>query len=349
MTRKTLAELTELVGGRLKGDPATVITGIAGVREAQAGQITFAANVRYQEWLQKTRASAAVVKPDIDMPDGMPAIVVERPEAAFEKITRCFAPEPIEYEEGIHPTAVIAESVKLGVDVSVGAHAVIAPDVVVGDRTVIRPLVYVGHEVEIGSDCLIYPNVTIRERVRIGDRCILHAGVVLGSDGFGYQRAADGSQEKIMQTGTVVLEDDVEVGACSCIDRARFDRTLVKSGTKIDNFVQIAHNCVIGRNAILVSQVGLCGSAHIGAGSVLAGKASVNGHVTLGDNVMVGGLAGVTRDVPDGMRVSGFPAQDHAQELRLMAHIQRLPELVERIKKLEKRIRELEHTTDDDC
>ncbi|HUU42816.1 MAG TPA: UDP-3-O-(3-hydroxymyristoyl)glucosamine N-acyltransferase [Planctomycetota bacterium] len=348
MTRKTLGELAELVQGALEGDPDTVITAVAGVREARPGQITFAANLRYEEWLRNSRASAALVKAGMSGRDGMPVIVVDDPERAFATIVGCFAPGPVRFDRGIHPSAIIAPDAKLGRDVSVGACSVVEAGAVIGDRTVLRPLVYVGPDVEIGSDCLLHPHVALRERVHVGNRCILHAGVVIGTEGFGYERAADGSHHMVPQTGTVVIEDDVEIGACSCVDRARFGETIVGKGTKIDNLVQVGHNCVIGANAILVAQVGLCGSAHVGSGSVLAGKAAINGHVTVGNHVLVGGKAGVTHDVPDGMRISGFPAQDHAKELRLMAQIRRLPELAERVRELERKLRELGHATNDD-
>ena len=347
MTKKTLGELAGLVDGTVVGDPSTVISGVAGVREARAGDITFAANARYAGRLKVSKASAAVVVPGLVVENGMPLIQVERPDEAFTKIADCFAPTPLEYETGVHPSAVVADDVKLGKDVSIGAQVVVEADSSIGDRTVIRPQSYIGREVTIGSDCLIYPNVTVRERVSIGDRCTLHSGTVIGSDGFGYVTRG-GRHEKIPQVGTVVIEDDVEIGACVTVDRARFDRTWIKKGTKIDNLVQVAHNVVIGENCLVVSMVGLAGSVHVGKGTILAGKASVDGHVVLGDNVVVGGLAGVTRDVPDGMRVSGFPAQPHDQELKLTASLRRVPQLLQRIKELESRVRELEHPTDDD-
>ena len=347
MIAKTLEELARLVDGKVVGDPSMVITGVAGVREAARGDITFAANQRYAGRLKHSKASAAVVVPGLVVGNGMPLIQAEKPDEAFTKIADVFAPPAVEYEPGVHPTAVIAGDVKLGKDVSIGAHVVVEAGVSIGDRTVLRPQTYVGHAVTIGEDCLIYPNVTIRERVTVGSRCIVHSGTVIGSDGFGYVRR-EGRHEKIPQVGTVVIEDDVEIGACVTIDRARFDRTWIRRGTKIDNLVQIAHNVVIGENSLIVSMVGIAGSVHMGKNVILAGKSSVDGHVVIGDNVLVGGLAGVTRDVPDGTRVSGFPAQPHDQQLKLAASLRRVPQLLQRIKELESKVRELEHAPDDD-
>ena len=346
MKSMTLGELAKRLGGELTGDPSTAITGVAGVREAKPGDLTFAANARYAMLLPRSKASAAVVGMAAEVHAPLPLIRVKNPEEAFAQVVGLFAPEPAPFESGIHPTAVIAPDARLGRNVSVGAHAVIESGASIGDNTRILPLVYVGRETSIGADCVIYPNVTFRERVIIGNRCIIHPGAVIGADGFGYQTRG-GRHEKIPQSGTVVIEDDVEIGANTTVDRARFDRTWIKKGTKIDNLVQVAHNVVIGEHCLIVAMVGLCGSVHIGDYTVLAGKASVNGHVTIGSRVLVGGLAGVTHDVPDDARISGFPAQDHITELRFRALLKRVPELVDTIKELEKRLREPGSKTDD--
>jgi len=344
---RTLGELAALVKGAVTGDPETRITGVAGVREARPGDITFAADARYTRRLADSKASAAVVSAEIAPARDMPLILVPDAEEAFAKIAASFAPPPVRCEPGVHPSAVVAPDVRLGKNVAVGACVVVESGSSVGDRTALWPQVYVGRDVVVGADCIIYPNVTLRERVRIGDRCIIHSGTVIGSDGFGYVRR-EGRHEKIPQLGTVVIEDDVEIGACVTVDRARFDRTWIKKGTKIDNLVQIAHNDVIGENCIIVSMVGLCGSVYIGDNVVLAGKVSVDSHISIGDGAVVGALAGVSRDVPDGMVVSGYPAQEHKKELRLAASLQLVPKLLERVKELEKKVRELGHVPDDD-
>jgi UDP-3-O-[3-hydroxymyristoyl] glucosamine N-acyltransferase len=344
---RTLGELAALVRGVVKGDAEMVITGVAGVREARPGDITFAADARYVRRLADSKASAAVVSGEIILARAIPVILVADPEEAFSKIAACFAPPPVRCEPGVHPSAVVAPDVRLGKNVAVGACVVVESGSSIGDGTTLWPQVYVGRDVAVGANCVIYPNVTLRERVRIGDRCIIHSGSVIGSDGFGYVQR-EGRHEKVPQLGTVVIEDDVELGACVTVDRARFARTWIKKGTKIDNLVQIGHNVVLGENCIIVSMVGLCGSVHVGNNVVLAGRVSVDSHLSIGDGAMVGALSGVTKDVPDGMFVSGYPAQEHKGDLRLAANLQRVPKLLERVKELEKKVRELGHVADHD-
>jgi UDP-3-O-[3-hydroxymyristoyl] glucosamine N-acyltransferase len=236
---------------------------------------------------------------------------------------------------------VIGEDVTVGKDSSIQAYAVIQDGAEIGDRTIVHPGSVVGHFTKIGADCIIFPRVVIRERITIGDRVIIHGGAIIGSDGFGFA-TVEGVHHKIPQIGTVVIEDDVEIGANTCVDRARFDRTIIKRGTKIDNLCQIAHNVVIGENSFIVAQTAIAGSARVGNGVILAGQTGVNGHIEIGDRAAVAGKSGVTRNIPPGASVSGFPAQPHRRELEMQRYMRKLPELAARIKELAEKVEELE-------
>ncbi|HNQ35664.1 MAG TPA: UDP-3-O-(3-hydroxymyristoyl)glucosamine N-acyltransferase [bacterium] len=336
----TVKELAKLVGGRIIGDPDQVITGVSGIKEAEPGEITFVANRRYYCLMEGARASAILVPPEITS-GSQTLIQVENPSLAFARIVALFGPEPVTFPPGIHPTAVIGERVRLGRDVSIQPYVVIEDNVSIGDRTVLCAGVYVGHYSRLGDDCLVYPHVSIRERVAIGNRVIIHGGAVIGGDGFGFATVR-GIHEKIPQIGTVILEDDVEIGSCVTIDRARFDDTLIKRGVKIDNLVQIAHNVTIGENSIVVAQVGISGSTTIGRNVIIAGQAGVVGHIEVGDNAVIAAKAGVTKDIAPGAKVSGFPAREHSKDMKLQAYIHKQPELWKKILELEKRIEELE-------
>lgn len=333
----TIQEIADLVGGEVEGDGKTAINGASGIKEAQPGDVTFLANSRYQSLLKETNATCVIVQPSVSVPKGKIVIRHESPSLAFAKIMEQLGPEPVNYPPGIHPTAVIGKDVRLGKDVSIQPHVVIEDGAVIGDNTGIGAGVFIGRDTHIGSDSFIYPRVVVREGISIGNRCIIHSGTVIGSDGFGYATVR-GIHHKIPQIGTVVIEDDVEIGANVTIDRARFDKTWIKKGTKIDNLVQIAHNVVIGENSIVVAQVGISGSTTIGNNVILAGQSGAAGHITIGDNAIVCGRAGVTKSVPVGQTVSGFPAAPHNKVKRLQALVNRLPKLYGKVLELEKRI-----------
>jgi len=318
--RKTLKEIAEFVGGEVVGDAGTVITGVSGIKEAQGGDITFVANPRYLPLLEKTRASAAVVSYEVEAA-ACALIRAENPSLAFAKIVSLAAPGEPAHFKGVHPTAVLGKSVSLGKNVSLGAYVVIEDNVKIGDNSVIYPGSFIGHHAEIGSNGLIYPNVSIRERVIIGDRVIVHSGTVIGSDGFGFV-SIKGLHQKIPQIGTVQIGDDVEIGANVTIDRARFDKTVISSGTKIDNLVQIAHNVVIGENSIVVAQAGISGSTRIGKAVTIAGQAGLVGHIEIGDGAVLAAQAGVTKSVPPNTMVSGYPARQHEQAKKVNACVQ---------------------------
>lgn len=338
--RKTLKEIAELIGGELLGDGNTVITGISGIEEAGKGEITFLANPKYFPLLEKTQASAVITPRDTESAL-KPLVRVDNPSLAFAKILSVFAPYEAKRPQGVHSTAILGKDVKLGRNVAIGPYAVIEEAASIGDNTVIYAGSFVGHHSAIGADTLIYPNVSIREQVTVGSRVIIHSGTVIGSDGFGFA-TIDGLHHKIPQIGTVEIGDDVEIGANVTIDRARFDKTVIGKGTKIDNLVQIAHNVVTGENCIIVAQAGISGSTSLGKNVTLAGQAGLVGHITIGDNAIVMAQSGVSKSVPEGAMVWGYPAKPEKIAKRVNACVHNLPRLYNTVAELKKKIAELE-------
>jgi UDP-3-O-[3-hydroxymyristoyl] glucosamine N-acyltransferase len=338
----TVAEIASRLGAAYEGDGACAITGVGGLRDARRGDVTFLANPRYASAVGATQASAILVSAAFDRKASVALIRCENPDAAFAQVVQWFAPAPVEWAPGVHPLALVAPDAVLGEGVRVGPFSVVEAGARIGARTAIAAQVYVGAACEIGEDGRIYPQVSLRERVRLGARVIVHNGTVIGSDGFGYTVTAGGARQKIPQLGTVVVGDDVEIGANVTIDRARFGKTIIGNGVKIDNLVQIAHNVVIGDHAVIVAQVGIAGSTMIGGKAVIAGQAGVGGHLVVGEGAIVGGQAAVTKNVPPGQFVSGYPATPHQESMRLHAHIARLPEMRERLAELAERLARLE-------
>jgi len=340
MVTRTLAELAAELNAEIVGDGSVVIRGVAGIREALPGDLTFIANARYDAYLDETRASAVICARDTRQAQ-VPLLRVDNAYLAFQQVVRIFRPDRDRPSPGIHPTAIVGPGVTLGRDVAIGPHCVIESEAVLGDRVVVLPGSYVGHRARIGDDTLLFPRVVVREDCVIGVRCVLHSGVVVGSDGFGF--AFDvGRYHKVPQVGNVIIGDDVEVGANTTIDRATTHSTRIGDGTKIDNLVQIGHNVVIGRHCIIVAQVGISGSTELEDYVTLGGQAGVIGHVRIGKGTMVGARSGVTKAIPAESVVSGYPAVPHSLWKRLSALIQRLPELFRRTKDLDERIRKLE-------
>ena len=338
--KKTVKELSRVLGGEVVGDENIVITGICGIKEAQEGDITFLANSRYVSLAAATKASCILTTKDVVIPSKT-LIRTDNPSWAFAKVMSIWAPDSAKKPKGIHPSAVIGKDVKLGKDVAIQPYVVIEDGAEIGDGTILYAHVYIGTHAKIGENCIIYPNVTIRESLTIGNNVIIHSGTAVGSDGFGFANVK-GVHHKIPQIGTVVIEDDVEIGSNVTIDRARFGKTVIGKGTKIDNLVQIAHNVEIGENCIIIAQAGISGSTKVANAATIAGQAGIVGHITIGENAIIGAQAGVTKSVPPNTFVSGYPAKPHHQAKRINACVQRLPILFNLVSDLGKRIKQME-------
>ena len=338
---KTLSELADHVQGKVIGDGGIVIRRFAAIDEAGPGEITFVANPRYQRYLDRCAASAVIVGPGIvkEAPSvaGKAYLETPNPYLAFAKILQIFHP-PATGDQQISPLASIADSAHLGEKVTLYPNVFVCADARVGSGSVLYPGVFVGEGAHVGKDCVLYPQAVIRERCRLGDRVILHPGVVIGSDGFGYARDGD-ARIKIPQIGTVEIEDDVEIGANTTVDRGTLGRTVIGRGTKIDNLVQIAHNVSIGEHCVIAAQAGIAGSTRIGRAVTLAGQVGVVNHVTIGDGATIGPQSGVAQSVPAGAVLSsGLPAAPHHEWLKVMALLPHLPKLWRLVRGLEKQV-----------
>ncbi len=332
----TVQELAALVGGQFVSgaDGSTSIHGAAAIADAGEGQLTFFGNVRYLPQLKASRASAALVPLDFSEPISPIAIRVENPSLAFAQLLEKFAPAPIVFPPGVHSTAVVGAGVTLGENVSIQPYVVIEAGAQIGADSVVGAHSYIGHGARVGVGCQLAPRVTVGARCLVGSRVVIHSGAVLGSDGFGFEFSG-GRHVKIPQTGIVQVDDDVEIGANVTIDRARFGRTWIGEGTKIDNLVQIAHNVVVGKHCLLVSQAGISGSTRLGNYVTLAGQVGVVGHIEIGDQAIVAAQSGVSKSLGPKEVVFGSPAQPMREAKEQLARIGRLPKLYERVRKLE--------------
>jgi UDP-3-O-[3-hydroxymyristoyl] glucosamine N-acyltransferase len=338
--QKTLAQIAREIKGRVVGDDAVLIKGVAGIKEAQTGDLTFLANPKYLPLAAVTAASAIIVGKDV-LVEGRTVVQTENPSVAFARVVSMIKEDLTPRISGVHPTALVDPSAVIAEGAGIGPHAVIEKNARIGRNTVICAGVFIGQKTTVGADSLIYPNVTLRENITVGDRVIIHSGTVIGSDGFGYV-PVDGVHMKIPQMGTVVIEEDVEIGACVTVDRARFDRTFIGRGTKIDNLVQIAHNVHIGRNCIIIALAGIAGSAVIEDGAIIAGQVGVAGHVNIGVRAVVAAQSGITKDVAPGAKMFGTPAKEYRAFIRDMSYVGRLPQYAERLKAIEEKIAALE-------
>jgi UDP-3-O-[3-hydroxymyristoyl] glucosamine N-acyltransferase len=327
-----LKDIAARLGARLEPPDADAdITGVGPVESAQPGQITFIANIKYAAMARTTRASALIVDDKFAAPEDKPCLRTKNPHLAYARAMELFY-RPPEYERGIHPTAVVHPTAKLGPKASIGAHVVIEAGVAIGENCTLLPHTVIYRGVRIGNNFFAHSHVAVRENCEIGNNVLLHNGVVVGSDGFGFAKDDQGRWYKIPQTGKVVIEDDVEIQANSCIDRASLGETRIGRGTKMDNLVQVGHNCTIGENGLLCAQVGLAGSTELGKNVILAGQAGVAGHCKLGDGVVVTAQSGTHGDIEAGAIVSGSPAFDNRQWLRSTAIFSKLPELAKAVR-----------------
>ena len=336
---RTVAELAEFLGGVVQGDGKILISGLGPLETAGPDAVTFLANPKYAAKVAETSAGAVLMAPGGER-FGRTAIEVANPYLGFAKLLTLFYTVPYA-PLGVLPEAIVSASATIGEGASIYPGAIIGRNVVVGARTAVHPGVVLYDNASVGDDCTIHANAVVREHCRIGHRCVIQPGAVVGSDGFGY--APDGSgYYRIPQIGIVVLEDDVEIGANSCIDRAAIEVTRIRRGTKLDNLVQVAHNCQIGEDCMIVSQVGISGSAKIGNHVTLAGQVGVAGHLTIGDNVLVGAQSGVPSSLPANAAYSGTPTMPHKEWLKSSMVVPRLPEMKKTVSALEKRVAELE-------
>jgi UDP-3-O-[3-hydroxymyristoyl] glucosamine N-acyltransferase len=336
----TLRDLAERLGCRLEGDGAIEIAGVAGLEAAVPGEISFFANPKYTAALQSTRASAVIVGEHAPAPPTA-ALRAVNPYLAFAEALDLLTADE-RPARGVHPSSVIAADASIGDGVSIGPFVVVGPGAGIGDRTVLHAHVVIGRGARVGPDCLLYPRVSVRERSIVGARVILQDGVVIGSDGYGFVTLPDGTHRKIPQRAVVVIEDDVEVGANTTIDRPSVGETRIQAGTKIDNLVQIAHGVRVGAHSLLAAQVGIAGSTVLGDHVTLAGQVGVAGHITIGDRVIATAQSGIPNTVEPGAVISGYPAVPNRQWLKSSAIIRHLPELRLQLTALARRLETLE-------
>ncbi len=333
-----LKKIALAVGGEIIGDERTIITGVNSLEAAAPGEISIFVDKRYRECLKETRASAVIVSEMTDLYNGS-QVIVSNVRLAFATVTSLFA-TPVQRYPGISEHAVIHESSKLGEEVSIYPMVYVGQETKIGNGTVLFPGVFIGDRVKIGEKTIIYPNVTILQDCEIGNNVMIHAGTVIGSDGFGYVK--DGSRSvKIPQIGIVQIDDDVEIGANNCIDRAALGRTWLKRGVKTDNLVQVAHNVVVGEDTLVLAQVGISGSVNVGREVIIAGQVGIADHIEIGDQALIGPQSGIAKSVLPGEAVSGSPAIPHVLWLKTSGLTKRLPQFNERLRDLEKKVQEL--------
>jgi len=338
-----LGAIAEKLGCQLEGEASLEITDVAGIEEAQAGELTFFTNRKYRPALETTRASAILVARD-EGPLRMAALRSANPYLDFARAIELFHPAP-QYAPGMHPTAVVAKTAKIGSGAHIGPYCYVDEDVEIGRNAVLHSFVSVYRGARIGDDFFAHAHACVREHCRIGRRVLLQNGVVVGSDGFGFARQEDGHWYKMRQAGITIIGDDVEIQALSAVDRATVGETEIGRGTKIDNLVQVGHGCKIGEDTLLCGHTGLAGSTHVGNGCILAGRVGTAGHLTIGDGAILTAQSGVPNDVPAGAMYSGYPAMESLAWRKSVAVFNRLPELQKELRELRKEVAKLREKT----
>ena len=340
----TAQQIALLVSGTIEGNPDTIVTSFAKIEEAAAGQLSFLANPKYNDYLYTTKASLIIVNESLQLEKNITATLVRVKDAysAFATLLTTYQNLKAQQKKGIETPSHIASTATLGTDVYIGAFAYVGEKVTIGNNTKIFPGVYIAENVRIGNNTTIHAGVKIYEDCVIGNDVIIHAGTVVGSDGFGFAPQPDGSYQKVPQIGNVVIEDQVEIGANTTIDRATMGSTIIKKGVKLDNLIQIAHNVEIGSQTVIAAQTGISGSTKLGQKIMIGGQAGIAGHLTIADGVKIAGGAGVTKNLEgEGKSYAGFPAEDAKQSLKTQVYTRQLPELEKRVKELEKLVTQL--------
>lgn len=337
------AQIAALINGKIEGDPNAPVSSFGKIEEAQNGQLAFLANPKYEEYLYSTNASVIIINNALDLKQPITATLIRVPDAysAFASLLNTYQKMMQEQLVGVQEPAYISRSASYGQNVFVGAFAYLGENVKIGNNTKIYPNVYLGNNVRVGDNSIIHPGVKIYHDCEIGNHVIIHAGTVVGSDGFGFAPQADGSFQKVPQIGNVVIEDHVEIGANTTIDRATIGSTIIRSGAKLDNLIQIAHNVEIGNSTVVAAQAGISGSTKVGRGVMIGGQVGIVGHINIGDGARINAQSGVSKSIEPGKAVTGSPAHDYTSTLRSQAISRNLPELQKKIKELEAIIRQL--------
>jgi UDP-3-O-[3-hydroxymyristoyl] glucosamine N-acyltransferase len=340
----TAQQIALLVSGTIEGNPDTTVSSFGKIEEATAGQLSFLANPKYNDYLYTTKASLIIVSESLQLQKNITATLIRVKDAytAFATLLTTYQNLKAQQKKGIETPSHIASTATLGTDVYIGAFAYVGEKVTIGNNTKIFPGVYIAENVRIGNNTTIHAGVKIYEDCVIGNDVIIHAGTVVGSDGFGFAPQPDGSYQKVPQIGNVIIEDQVEIGANTTIDRATMGSTIIKKGVKLDNLIQIAHNVEIGSQTVIAAQTGISGSTKLGQKIMIGGQAGIAGHLTIADGVKIAGGAGVTKNLEgEGKSYAGFPAEDAKNSLKTQVYTRQLPELEKRVKELEKLVSEL--------